>query len=351
MSENKRVTIPFLEKVLKPIVDLIRTKADKTDILQSDWNQADETQIDFIKNKPEGLAYTSDIPVVDVTLSTNGAVADAKATGDAIGAVSELVGDVAVATQITDAIATIPQSDWNQSDTNVADYVKNRTHYDAAHSVAWDGDTSGHVLAEQNKTYANKQIKLVKVSGMTPTPEELVSAGAKVTNSEANRTGTSWATDTTTTFSGANYANENGWECCSEDGGFLVAYKAGYQYVYVAVAGTIELTYTMPEPGIYFVLFEQRSTPRTKCTKLEWRDLKQLDDKYIPDTIARVSDIIQADWNETDETSLAFIQNKPIEETEDDAIDMLAEMGILDPVTDEENNILTDEDGNIFTIE
>ena len=32
MSENKRVTIPFLEKVLKPIVDLIRTKADKTDI-------------------------------------------------------------------------------------------------------------------------------------------------------------------------------------------------------------------------------------------------------------------------------------------------------------------------------
>lgn len=36
MSENKRVTIPFLKKVLKPIADLMRTKADKTDILQLD---------------------------------------------------------------------------------------------------------------------------------------------------------------------------------------------------------------------------------------------------------------------------------------------------------------------------
>ena len=31
MSENKRVTIPFLVKVLKPIIDLIKTKADKAD--------------------------------------------------------------------------------------------------------------------------------------------------------------------------------------------------------------------------------------------------------------------------------------------------------------------------------
>ena len=30
---------------------------------------------------------------------------------------------------------------------------------------------------------------------------------------------------------------------------------------------------------------------------------------------------------------------------------MLTEMGLVDPVMDEENNILTDEDSNIFTIE
>ena len=68
-------------------------------------------------------------------------------------------------------------------------------------------------------------------------------------------------------------------------------------------------------------------------------------------TKADSKDVMQSDWDETDETSPAFIKNKPIEETEDDAMEMLVEMGILDPIQDEENNILTDEDGNIFTIE
>lgn len=78
MSENKRVTIPFLEKVLKPIVDLVKTKADKTDILQSDWEQTDETKIDFIKNKPEDatdddvIAMMQEIDAFPVVMDENG---------------------------------------------------------------------------------------------------------------------------------------------------------------------------------------------------------------------------------------------------------------------------------------
>jgi hypothetical protein len=68
-------------------------------------------------------------------------------------------------------------------------------------------------------------------------------------------------------------------------------------------------------------------------------------------TKADKKDILQSDWIQADETKIDFIKNKPIEETEDDALEMLTEMGILDPIQDEENNILTDEDGNIFTIE
>lgn len=67
-------------------------------------------------------------------------------------------------------------------------------------------------------------------------------------------------------------------------------------------------------------------------------------------TKADKKDIVQSDWEETDEKKLAFIQNKPEPETEDDALDMLAEMGIVCPVDDEENNIFTDEDGTIFTV-
>ena len=44
------------------------------------------------------------------------------------------------------------------------------------------------------------------------------------------------------------------------------------------------------------------------------------------------------------------LSDKPIEETEDDAMEMLTEMGILDPIIDEEGNVLTDENGNVLTI-
>lgn len=39
--------------------------------------------------------------------------------------------------------------------------------------------------------------------------------------------------------------------------------------------------------------------------------IQTIDEKYIPDTIARVSDIVQADWAETYDDSVAYIRNKP----------------------------------------
>lgn len=73
--------------------------------------------------------------------------------------------------------------------------------------------------------------------------------------------------------------------------------------------------------------------------------------EQILDAIQAGGGTAQADWDQTNELAPDYIKNKPIEETEDDAIDMLTEMGLVDPVMDEENNILTDEDSNIFTIE
>ena len=73
--------------------------------------------------------------------------------------------------------------------------------------------------------------------------------------------------------------------------------------------------------------------------------------EQILDAIQAGGGTVQADWDQTNELAPDYIKNKPVEETEDDAIDMLTEMGLVDPVMDEENNILTDEDSNIFTIE
>lgn len=89
-------------KVVGDAINALNASVDN--IPQPDWNQTDETQKDYIKNKPEDLAHTSDIPAVDATLSVEGATADAKATGDAIQSISTLVGDEPVATQITEAI-------------------------------------------------------------------------------------------------------------------------------------------------------------------------------------------------------------------------------------------------------
>lgn len=69
--------------------------------VQSDWNEADNTKPDYIKNKPtipaaqvnsdwdavSGVAQIMNkpsIPIIDSTLSTQGQAADAKATGDKI---------------------------------------------------------------------------------------------------------------------------------------------------------------------------------------------------------------------------------------------------------------------------
>jgi len=60
--------------------------------------------------------------------------------------------------------------------------------------------------------------------------------------------------------------------------------------------------------------------------------------------------IVQSDWNQTDETQNDFIKNKPYEETEDDALELLAEMGVLEATVDTDGAILTDENNNILTV-
>lgn len=63
-----------LSMVLKSIKKLLSQKVDKSDIVQSDWNQNDETAIDFIKNKPFGVE--SRILVVPATSDEGGRITD-----------------------------------------------------------------------------------------------------------------------------------------------------------------------------------------------------------------------------------------------------------------------------------
>ena len=54
-----------------------------------------------------------------------------------------------------------------------------------------------------------------------------------------------------------------------------------------------------------------------------------------------------ADWSQDDENASNYIKNKP---TEDDALDLVIEMGLVDPISDEYNVIFTDENNLIYTL-
>lgn len=56
---------------------------------------------------------------------------------------------------------------------------------------------------------------------------------------------------------------------------------------------------------------------------------------------------VQADFDETDETSKAFIKNKP---TKEDALQLAFEMELIDLITDENGAIYTDLNGEILSL-
>ena len=70
----------------------------------------------------------------------------------------------------------------------------------------------------------------------------------------------------------------------------------------------------------------------------------------IDETKADKTDIVQSDWSQNDPTASDFIKNKPVEMTEDDALELLVELSVVEPVTNENGAIYTNENGAIFTI-
>ena len=68
----------------------------------------------------------------------------------------------------------------------------------------------------------------------------------------------------------------------------------------------------------------------------------------IDETKADKSELVQSDWNQNDETSLAYIKDKPKIATDDEIIDMLIEEDMMTAVTDSDGAVLTDENNNIL---
>lgn len=98
---------------------VIVNKSDLTSMADTVRSTTGSTEKISVNNLNDAVAaaVTSGGVLIDSSLTQSGYAADAKATGDALRALSE-------------EISGIPQPDWNQNDSAAADYVKNRTHYE-----------------------------------------------------------------------------------------------------------------------------------------------------------------------------------------------------------------------------
>lgn len=59
---------------------------------------------------------------------------------------------------------------------------------------------------------------------------------------------------------------------------------------------------------------------------------------------------VQADWEQSDENAYDYIKNKPDIATDEDIMDMLAELDIIAPVTTADGAILTSPIGEIYIL-
>lgn len=58
----------------------------------------------------------------------------------------------------------------------------------------------------------------------------------------------------------------------------------------------------------------------------------------------------QPDWNQNDNTKPDYIKNRPLIATNDDAMDLLAEIGIIAPITNSNGEILTSSSNEIYSL-
>ena len=59
---------------------------------------------------------------------------------------------------------------------------------------------------------------------------------------------------------------------------------------------------------------------------------------------------VQPDWNQNNETARDYIKNKPLIATNDDAMDFLAEMEMITPVTNSNSEILISSSNEIYSL-
>jgi hypothetical protein len=72
-----------------------------------------------------------------------------------------------------------------------------------------------------------------------------------------------------------------------------------------------------------------------------------IDENALYLTPDEMTDVPQSDWGQDDPNAIDYIKNKP---TADDALDVLAMVGMIVPIVSDDNYILTDDNNIIYSL-
>ena len=219
------------------------------------------------------------------------------------------------------------QGDWSQNDETSPDFIKGRTHYEEVvrvESISWDGNVEGlepipyHFIAGysgSDSSSPSTSVKVYKMAEDVLTPDQLEGATFGWVARRAERTAV--------ITNAENYLRPDGRSLNYE---FLVV-------VFETMSREDNLgdIYTI-EPGVYFIWHtgsfsygKSLSIPNYEGFIVN-RNIKQLDEKFIPNNILRNSSIA----------------------TDDEIFEMLVNEDALPVVVDSDGSVLSDENGNML---
>lgn len=125
------------------------------------------------------------------------------------------------------------------------------------------------------------------------------------------------------------------------------------------------LQYNKETDSIVYDSLSLENVDKTLSIENRYADAKVVGDKFteVQDSLDSLSSLVGdtpvasqiseaitnsvADWSQTDETAPDYIKNKP---DEDDALELVAEMGLVSPLAASDGSIYTDENGVVYTL-
>ena len=103
-----------------------------------------------------------------------------------------------------------------------------------------------------------------------------------------------------------------------------------------------------PQPSWIVKLIDLNNHPPIPGNNGYWMIWDTDKGTYVESELPQNS--VQSDWSQNDEAAADYIKNKPLIATNDDVMDLLAEIGIIEPITNSNGEILISASNEIYSL-